>query len=151
MNHLEAYHELCAYTLTHGDAAFIHQHVVDAYCAQNATRETKPIAITFALLGLCLHAERSFNGRQVQLAHMHLAREKRTWPTFNLPDQRGSITTRDVIHKTEGAERDAAISEWAMMVWQAYACDPATAASVRRLCDEVMHLAPHRRNEKALG
>jgi hypothetical protein len=32
----DAYHELCAYTLQRGDAAFIHQHVVDAFAAQRA-------------------------------------------------------------------------------------------------------------------
>jgi len=29
--------ELSAYTLTHGDADFIHQHVVDAFAAQHAS------------------------------------------------------------------------------------------------------------------
>jgi len=31
-----SYHALCCYTLQHGDATFIHQHVVDAYTAQHA-------------------------------------------------------------------------------------------------------------------
>lgn len=46
-----AYDELQAYTLAHGDPAFIHQHVVDAWAAQHADEETKPIALTFALVG----------------------------------------------------------------------------------------------------
>jgi hypothetical protein len=54
---LDAYHELCGYTLTHGDAAFIHQHVVDAFAAQHADAHSKPIGITFALAGLYLHLE----------------------------------------------------------------------------------------------
>lgn len=143
---MHSYDELCAYTLTHGGPAFIHQHVVDAQCAQNATVETKPIAITFALLGLCLHIERQFKGRQVQLAHMHLARAKRAWPTFALPHDRGEMTAADVMAKPAGAARDATISEWAAKVWETYARDPQTAEVVRRLCDEVMHLrrAPNR-------
>ena len=60
-----AYHELCCYTLTHGDPAFIHQHVVDAYAAQDASNTDNPIRLTFALVGLYLHVERGFTGRQV--------------------------------------------------------------------------------------
>jgi len=51
----DGYHELCGYTLTHGDPAFIHQDVVDASAAQSATAEAKPSTLTFALTGLCLH------------------------------------------------------------------------------------------------
>jgi hypothetical protein len=50
----DAYHALCSYTLARRDAEFIHQHVVDAYMAQRADERTKPIALTFALVGLYL-------------------------------------------------------------------------------------------------
>ena len=53
----QAYDRLCAYTLNRGDAAFIHQHVVDAFAAQHAGGHTKAITITFALVGLYLHVE----------------------------------------------------------------------------------------------
>lgn len=36
------YQELAAYTLSRNDAAFIHQHVVDAYAVQSATPADKP-------------------------------------------------------------------------------------------------------------
>ncbi|MCL6648034.1 MAG: DUF5946 family protein [Chloroflexi bacterium] len=39
----QAYHELQAYTLTHPDPAFLHQHVVNAWTAQHANAQTKPI------------------------------------------------------------------------------------------------------------
>src|SRR5262249_34900967 len=64
------YHELCYYTLAHGDPSFIHQHVVDAFAAQNSGEHDKPIRLTFALVGLYLHVERGLSGRQVQRAHM---------------------------------------------------------------------------------
>src|SRR4051794_13943716 len=80
----DAYDELCSYTLTHGDLAFIHQHVVDAFGAQSATAETKPVRLTFALIGLLLHVEWKWTGRQVQRAHMQLAARTRDWPTFAL-------------------------------------------------------------------
>ncbi len=53
----EAYNELSYYTLSHPDPAFIHQNIVDAYTAQHAGQDTKPIAITFALIGLYLSVE----------------------------------------------------------------------------------------------
>ena len=76
----DAYNELCCYTLTHGDPAFIHQHVVDAFAVQMADETTKPIKLTFGLVGLYLKIERKCSGRDVQRAHMALARQKHAWP-----------------------------------------------------------------------
>jgi hypothetical protein len=64
----DAYDELCAYTLTRGDVEFVHQLVVDARTAQQANATTKPIGIFFALVGLYLHVEHGWTGRQVQRA-----------------------------------------------------------------------------------
>ena len=115
-----AYEELASYTLTHGGAEFIHQHVVDAFAAQSATPEAKPIGLAFALIGLYLHIERGFSGRQVQRAHMMLARRTRDWPAFPLPEHRGSMTALDVMAAPAGAERDRAIDAWCAAVWEAY-------------------------------
>lgn len=132
---LEAYHQLSAYTLTLGDAAFIHQHVVDAYAAQNANTETKPITITFALVGLYLHIERQLNGREVQRAHQWLARKPRAWPCFVLPEKRGAFTAKDVLAYPVGAERAVAVSSWATNVWEAVAAaEPDTAKMIREIC-----------------
>src|SRR5262245_20494405 len=106
---LEAYHGLSAYTLTHGGLAFIHQHVVDAFAAQHADDATKAITLTFALVGLYLHVERAWSGRQVQLAHMKLAQRKRRWPAWSLPRERGTVTAADVMLASPGSERDEAI------------------------------------------
>jgi len=83
----DAYNELCAYTLAHrGSPEFIHQYVVDAFAAQHADERTKPIGLTFALLGLYLAVERHFTGRQVQRAHMQLAVASRSGPpSFSRP------------------------------------------------------------------
>jgi hypothetical protein len=116
----DAYHDLQVYTLAHGDPAFIHQHVVDAWAAQQADGQTKPIAITFALVGLYLHVEEGFSGREVQRAHMALARRPRTWPAFALPRERGPITARHVMACPAGPERDRAIDAWCASVWEAY-------------------------------
>ena len=117
----DAYHEVSAYTLTRGDREFIHQHVVDAWAAQHAREDSKPIGVFFALAGLYLHVEQGFTGREVQQAHMKLAERPETWPVFSLPASRGSITSRDVAAAPEGDARDARIHAWAESVWKAYA------------------------------
>ena len=78
-----AYDEVYAYTMSR--PGFILQHVVDAYGAQTASSDGKPIGVVFALVGLYLHVERAFSGRQVQKAHMELGRRKRAWPISIFP------------------------------------------------------------------
>lgn len=116
-----AYHALCAYTLSHGDPRFVHQHVVDAYAAQHASVDSKPIAIAFSLLGLYLHVEKGVTGRDVQRIHMRLGRQKHAWPAFRLPAARGAMTARDVMAAPAGDERDRAIDAWCASVWEAFA------------------------------
>jgi hypothetical protein len=117
----DAHVALQCYTLEHGGKEFIHQHVVDAWMAQHADEQTKPIGLTFALVGLYLHLEAGFTGRQVQLAHMALARHRRPWPSFPLPADRGALTAIDVMRVPEGVERDRAIDAWCASVWASYA------------------------------
>jgi hypothetical protein len=117
----DAYDALCAYSLSRGDAEFLHQHVVDAHTAQRAAPATKPIALAFALLGLYLHVEEGWTGRRVQHAHMSLARGKREWPRLVLPRERGAITAAEVVRVPEGPERDGAVHAWCRSVWEAFA------------------------------
>ena len=123
MNQAEAqekFYDLTYYTLAHPDPAFIHQHIVDAFAAQTAAPDSKPIAVAFALIGLCLYLEKNYTGKQVQLAHMALARRNREWAKFDLPESRGEITVVDVLSEPAGPKRDAKIHEWCVSVWQAY-------------------------------
>jgi len=87
-----------------------------------AIEDDKPIKLTFALVGLYLHIEKQFTGKQVQLAHMKLARHKQTWPVFSLPQSRGLITVKDVMAAPAGPERDRAILQWCNSIWEAF-CD----------------------------
>ncbi len=116
----EEFYDLCYYTLVHPDPSFLHQYAVDAFAAQTADENTKPITITFALVGLYLHNEKNFTGKQVQHAHMKLAEHQKKWPTFKLPDFRGKITVFDVIKTPEGSDRDNEIKKWSANVWEAY-------------------------------
>jgi len=116
----DLFNELSYYTLAHPDPAFIHQHIVGAFAAQAADEHTKPVKITFALAGLYLDVEKGFTGRQVQLAHMQLARKKEPWPVFSLPLERGTITVVDVLAAPAGPVRDDMIHQWCLSVWEAF-------------------------------
>lgn len=117
----DLFYELTYYTLAHPDQIyFIHQHVVDAYTAQHADENTKPIGITFALAGLYLFLEKGYSGRQVQQAHVKMAQHKQAWPAFRFPKQKGKTTIQTVLAATPGDERDATIKKWCASVWQAY-------------------------------
>jgi regulation of enolase protein 1 (concanavalin A-like superfamily) len=61
MDQKTAYSELAYYTFAHENPNyFIHQHIVDAFTAQLANENTKPIAIIFALVGLFLFVEKGY-------------------------------------------------------------------------------------------
>src|SRR6266550_3849780 len=104
----ELYNELACYTLAHSDPSFIHQYIVDAYAAQHADEKTKPIGLAFALVGLHLHIERHYSGKEVQRAHMKLAKKKKQWPLFEMPTDRGSMSVGNVMAAKPGSDRDNA-------------------------------------------
>ncbi len=114
----ELFHELSFYTLAHPKPSFfIHQYAVDAYAAQHAGPKTKPITVAFALTGLHLFITYGYSGREVQKAHMYMAKQRKEWPTFAIPKTKGALTVRDVIQAPAGPERDKAIKNWARSVW----------------------------------
>jgi hypothetical protein len=115
---LAAYHELYVYTM--GRPGFILQHVVDAFAVQTAKKDSKPTGVVVGLVGLYLHVEKQFSGRQVQQVHMKLGRRKREWPSVCLPEDRGSMTVAQVLAASAGSERDRAIDDWCRSVWTAF-------------------------------
>src|SRR5215468_1872600 len=117
----DQYYELSCYTLAHGDPSFIHQHIVDAYTAQRASETSKPISVAFALIGLYLAVEENRSGKEVQRIHMKLARKRRQWPRFALPQERGAVTASDVLAAPAGDRRDDMIRQWCASVWAAWA------------------------------
>ena len=116
----DLFHELAFYTLAHGDPAFIHQNVVDAFAAQHADGGSKPISVIFALVGLYLHVEKNFTGRQVQLVHMQLAGRRKQWSMPALSPDRGTIGIADVLAVAPGTARDAMIHRWCVSEWASW-------------------------------
>ena len=113
----QLYDELSAYTLSLRDADFIHQFAVDTYAAQHAGANVKPIGITFALVGLYLACEHHYTGRQVQKAHILLARTPKQWPQFRRPAAQASLTVLDVLNAPE-QERTDRLRQWQKAVWR---------------------------------
>jgi hypothetical protein len=79
--------------------------------------------VTFALVGLYLHLEKGFNGREVQRAHMQLAQPRgrgparKNWPRFEVPKRPANLRVRDVI---SSPDRVRAIDDWCRSVWEAW-------------------------------
>jgi hypothetical protein len=115
-----AYQQVYVYTMER--PGFILQHVVDAHAVQTADAASKPIGVVFGLVGLYLHVELGWTGRQVQEAHMRLGGRKRKWPQVSLPQERGSVTAVEVLAAAPGPDRDKAIDDWCRSVWEA--CSP---------------------------
>ena len=112
--------DLSCYTVSKQDAEFLHQYVVDAYGAQHPGGTTRNITVFFGLVGLYLALERDFSGKQVQAAHMHLARVRREWPRLESPARPACLTVIDVLKAPDGPEKDAMIQQWMTAVWESW-------------------------------
>ena len=51
---------------------------------------------------------------------MRLAAQRKDWPTFALPPDRGALTAADVLAHAPGPARDAVLDMWCASVWAAY-------------------------------
>ena len=109
--------EVAGYTVSLGDKDFIHQLVVDTYCAQHVGPNVKAIGVAFALIGLLLTYERGYTGRQVQKAHMNLANKTKVWPRFEPPTAKALLTVQDVEQSPPGGARNAMLVRWGKSVW----------------------------------
>ena len=125
-----AYDEVYLYTM--GRPGFILQHVVDAFAVQRVNDDSKTIGLVFGLVGLYLHVEKQFSGREVQRVHMELGRRKGGWPRVYVPEDRGSMTVADVLAASVGTERDAAIDNWCRSVWTAFGANRETIITLLR-------------------
>jgi Family of unknown function (DUF5946) len=131
---------MAAYTLTHGDAAFVHQYLVDARYAQHAEPTKSNIGLAFSLIGLYLAVEKGFTGRQVQLAHMQLGKTKRVWPWFDPPKQIARVSILDVSRAEPGADRDQVLLDWCGAVWETWSSQ--AQHWTRQTCAELLDVNP---------
>jgi hypothetical protein len=114
------YGHLAAWTLSLGDPAFAHQHVVDCYAAQHIGPESKPIVAVFALVGIFLALEHGATGRQAQLAHMKLGRKHQDWPRLEQKTHSFDLTVEDILKVQGGPARSLALKSWMECVWSAW-------------------------------
>ncbi len=128
--------DLMCYTVAKQDPEFIHQHAVDTHAAQHAGGPTRNITVAFGLIGLYLALEKGYTGRQVQLAHMSIAKTKKTWPRLEPPRQPAVLTVMDVLQAGTDAERDAMIRKWMRAVWESWGDRHAW---VRETTDELLY------------
>jgi hypothetical protein len=70
------------------------------------------MGLVFALIGLYLHVEKDFTGRQVQRFHMKLAKTRRPRVKPQLPKVRVAVTVRHVLAAAGDPSRDALIDSW---------------------------------------
>jgi hypothetical protein len=111
--------ELTAFFMMNPDLTFRAQHAVDAYGAQHSGGVTKNVTIAYSLIGLYLALERGQSGRQVQQAHMELAKKSIQWPSLALPARSYSLTIADVLNADETTRNDI-LMKWAQCVWDAW-------------------------------
>jgi hypothetical protein len=116
----QLYSDLLSYTVAKQDPEFIHQYAVDAYAAQHGGGTTRNISIAFGLIGLYLATERGYTGRQVQRAHMQIARIQKDWPRLEPPARLAGVTVMDVFRAGTGSEKDAMIRQWMVAVWESW-------------------------------
>ena len=116
----QAFSDLACYTVAKQDPAFIHQHAVDAYEAQHGGGNSRPITTVFGLIGLYLTLEEGYTGREVQAAHMRIARVRKDWPRLEPPPQPAKLTVIDVLRADTDEKKDAMIRLWSESVWESW-------------------------------
>jgi hypothetical protein len=112
-------YELSYFTLSLRDIYFIHQLVVDTYAAQHSDPSVKPITTAFAIVGLYLVNEKNYTGKQVQQAHMALAKsnQSKIWPHFLVPKDKALLTVQDVVRSPNDKMQEM-IKKWCHSVWE---------------------------------
>jgi Family of unknown function (DUF5946) len=117
---LQHFHTLAGMHFDEADPGFIHQIAVDCYGAQHVGGMAKPVTAAFSLIGLCLHLEHGFSGRQVQAAHMALARTRNPWRLLAAPTTHYAVTVDSVLACEAAAARAQQIEAWAHSTWDAW-------------------------------
>jgi len=130
---LALFHTLSGIHFDEADPAFIHQVAVDCYGAQHAGGPARPITAVFSLVGLCLHLEHGFTGKQVQAAHAAMARGQKNWPVLLAPSVRYPVTVDSVVQCETASARTVQLKVWAQATWDAWRSEQMWVRSIIRL------------------
>ena len=110
-----------------------HQITVDAYAVQHAGGRHPDKSVCVHLAGLYLTMERGVAPADVPLRLQRLASRMTSWPHFEVPAARASLTVHDVVLASGAAEAHIrAVQAWGRGVWNAWA---AHHDAVRRLLE----------------
>lgn len=81
---------------------------------------SRPISTVFGLIGLHLALEKGYTGRQVQLAHMKIAKRRKDWPRLEPSSPGAELTVVSVLQATTDAEKERMLMSWAASVWKSW-------------------------------
>ena len=94
---IQLYHELSANFIMSPDVTFVPNMRLTHMVLQHSGNRVKNIRTAFSLIGLYLAVEREYTGRQVQHAHMELAKRNIKWSSFILPIRPYALSVADVL------------------------------------------------------
>ncbi len=96
-----------------------HQLTVDTYAVQHAGGRHPDKSVCIHLVGLHLMLEKNVAPVRVPPRLQRLAR-RASWPHLDLPEERASLTVRDVAVAGSPHEHAQRVREWAEQVWRAW-------------------------------
>ena len=97
----------------------VHQLTVDAYAVQHAGGRHPDKSVCVHLVGLHLTQEKGVAPVEVASRLQRLAR-RTTWPHLVPPDERASLTVRDITLADSPHIHALRIQEWAAEVWRVW-------------------------------
>ncbi len=122
-----AFGELIAREFSDPAYGVVHRHTVDIYAAQHpgvdGRRQRQSVAVH--LISLCAWLEHGLGPDALLPVTRRLADGQRDWPWL-VPPSGYSVTVRDVLSATSGADHVAEVRSWAQVVWGAWAVHHAT-------------------------
>ncbi len=77
-----------------------------------------PITVAFGLIGLYLALEKGYTGREVQKAHMKIAKIHKDWPFLEPPLRHAGLTATDVVREETDTQKETMIRKWMEAVWE---------------------------------
>lgn len=98
----------------------VHQLTVDTYAVQHAGGRHPDKSVCIHLVGLHLALERGVTPAAVPRQLQRLAC-RATWPRLDPPEERASLTVRDVALAGSRHAHATRVRKWAAGVWQAWA------------------------------